>query len=138
MSCRCNVFQFYIVTLGTLVSFLAFLCTCCFFDNCAVIILMACRDDDRCIALATCTLMQFLTIFCTCRLLCDSLYIFMGMLLRLLVIILTIVAAIVFVIIFFVVIFIVLIGTIVFIGTVISITGRSIAAGIVLMRRTIS
>ena len=67
----------------------------------------------------------------------------MGVFLRLLVIVLTIVAAIVFVVIFFVVIFIivvfiVLIGTIVFIGTGISITGRSIAAGIVLMRRTIS
>ena len=90
---------------------------------------MACRNDDRCIALATCALMQLLTIFCTGRLLCDSLYIFMGMLLRLLVIVLTIVAAIVFVVIFIIV---------VFIGTGISITGRSIAAGIVLMRRTIS
>ena len=96
---------------------------------------MACRNDDRCVTLATCTLMQLFTIFCTGRLLCDSLYIFMGMLLRLLAIVLAIV---IFVIIFFVVIFIVLIGTIIFIGTGISITGRSIAAGIVLMRRTIS
>ena len=138
MACSCNVFKLYLVTFGALVSLLAFLCTCCFFDNCAVIILMACRNDDRCIALATCTLMQLLTIFCTGRLLCDSLYIFMGMFLRLLVIVLAIVAAIVFVVIFIIVVFIVLIGTIVFIGTGISITGRSIAAGIVLMRRTIS
>ena len=135
MACSCNVFKLYLVTFGALVSLLAFLCTCCFFDNCAVIILMACRNDDRCIALATCALMQLLTIFCTGRLLCDSLYIFMGMFLRLLVIVLAIV---IFAIIFFVVIFIVLIGTIIFIGTGISITGRSIAAGIVLMRRTIS
>lgn len=138
MACSCNVFKLYLVTFGALVSLLAFLCTCCFFDNCAVIILMACRNDDRCIALATCTLMQLLTIFCTGRLLCDSLYIFMGMFLRLLVIVLAIVAAIVFVVIFIIVVFIVLIGTIVFIGTGISITGRSIATGIVLMRRTIS
>ena len=135
MACCCNVFQFHRAALGTLISLLTFLCTCCFFDNCAIIILMACRNDDRCIALATCTLMQLFAIFCTGRLLCDSLYIFMGMLLRLLVIVLAIV---IFVIIFFVVIFIVLIGTIVFIGTGISITGRSIAAGIVLIRRIIS
>ena len=55
MACSCNVLKLYLVTFGALVSLLAFLCTGGFFDNCAVIILMACRDDDRCIALAACT-----------------------------------------------------------------------------------